>query len=54
MKLPTSVVSLLQRAKDAIMEELQSVGWDEVENHPMLKEHAKVVDEIETLLEKAR
>ena len=45
------VRAVLLEAKNALIEELQAAGIDEVEQHPTLKRHSDIVDHITAVLE---
>jgi hypothetical protein len=44
------IIGVLVEAKDAIGDELGACGLDEINDHPVLKRHARIYDKIERLV----
>lgn len=49
-----ALLEALERAAAAIEEELDATGWDEVEDHPVLADHATALDAARAAIAKAK
>jgi pyruvate formate-lyase activating enzyme-like uncharacterized protein len=48
------MLALLRKAREAIANELQSAGWDEVAQHPGLRSKSRLLNQIDEFLKVAK